>query len=168
MNKEITIRRWSEDDWEVFKAIRLEALNAHSDVFGASYNVESEKDDAFWKDKLFDLSQGAVFGLYDADTVIGLTAVFRDKNRPLDAVFLCMSYIRSEYRKNGLSDLLYRARIDWAKSQKGIRIISVAHREGNEASRRANQRWGFVFSAVKDEVFGNGETAKDYIYELKI
>lgn len=168
MSENIYIRRWLEDDWEIFKAIRLEALCAHPDVFGASYDVEFAKDDAFWKDRLSDLSYGAVFGLYDVDKVIGLTAVFRDRNRPLDAVFLCMSYIRPEYRKHNLSDLLYRARIDWAKSQNGIHIISVAHREGNEASRRANQRWGFVLSSIKDEVFGNGEIAKYYTYELKI
>lgn len=166
MNTDITIRRWAESDWKIFKAIRLESLSAHADLFGPSYNVESAKDDAFWKECIN--QGGAVFGLYDKEIVIGLTGVYRYRASPADTAILCMSYIRAEYRGRGLSDLLYKARIDWAKQQDGIIKVLVEHREGNEASRRANQRWGFVFHSIKEQVYGNGETAKEYMYELRI
>ncbi len=167
MSEAIYIRRWSEDDWETFKTIRLEALRAHSDVFGASPENEGAQEDSFWKERLCDDNKGATFGLYDHDNVIGLTATYRHRDIANTAI-LCMSYIRKDYRKRYLSDLFYKERINWAKAQDDISRIIVAHREGNEASRRANQRWGFIFSHVEDAVFGNGETAKDYIYELKI
>jgi GNAT superfamily N-acetyltransferase len=168
MSDGIYTRRWAEADWEAFKAIRLEALGKHENFFAVSVNSASSKEDGYWKDTLLDVHKAAVFGLYDVDKVIGLTAIFRDWTGREGVAVLCMSYIREEYRGQGLSEKLYEARIDWAKSQGDIRIVTVGHREGNDASRAANQRWGFELTEVKDQVYGNGETAKDYIYELKI
>jgi len=168
MEKNITIRQLTIDDWEVFKKIRLEALRSHNDVFGASIDVESSKNDSFWKESISDIYNGAVFGLYHKNNIIGLTAVFRHRDYCADTAILCMSYIRDGYRGNNLSDLLYKARIDWAKAQTGITRIWVGHREGKEASRRANQRHGFVLLSTEDMTFGNGETDKHYTYELKI
>lgn len=168
MDDTIYTKRWLEADWQSFKAIRLEALSKHDNFFGASLESESSKEDRFWKEILLDVDKAAIFGLYDADTVIGLTAVFRDWTGREGVAVLCMSYIREEYRGQGLSEKLYEARIDWAKAQGDIRIVTVGHREGNDASRAANQRFGFQFCHVIDQLYGNGETDTDYIYELKI
>lgn len=169
MTNNISIRQWSEHDWQIFKAIRLEAVSKHGNFFGASLDVESAYDEARWKERLSNTYNGAVFGLYDGDTAIGLTGIYRDWHGREGAAMLCMSYIREEYRGQGLSDLLYKARIDWAKAQGDIHTIMVGHREGNDASRAANQRWGFVFVKVEDDhSYGNGDKAKNYVYELKI
>lgn len=170
MTDKIFTRRWSESDWEDFKKIRLEAISQKPEVFGASFDNESSQDDSFWKARLSDAYKGAVFGLYDEDQLIGLTGIYRHYDcMKDDTAMLCMSFIRAEYRGKGLSDLLYKARIDWAKAQGNIRTLIVGHREGNNASRRANQRWGFVLISVEDEYqFGDGDTAKHYTYELKI
>lgn len=133
-----------------------------------SYNVESNKDDSYWVNTLADTYNGAVFGLYDGDVNIGLTAVFRHREHRANTAILVMSYIRAEYRGRDLSDLLYKARIDWAKAQDGITRIWVGHRAGNEASRRANQRHMFVLLSNEDMTFGNGEKDNHYTYELKI
>lgn len=169
MSGVIYTRRWMEEDWEIFKTIRLEALSRNADVFGASFDNEVSKDDVFWKDRLLDTDKGAVFGLYKGDVVIGLTGIYRDWNGREGAAILCMSYIRKEYRGQGLSDLLYKARIDWAKAQGDIHVLVVGHREGNNASRAANQRWGFAFIKVEeDHSYGNDDQARNYVYELKI
>ena len=169
MTQEITIRQWSADDWQAFRDIRLEALSKSSDVFSASFADESGKDEVFWRGRIGANDQCALFGLYDQDTVIGMTAIYRDWNRPADAAVLCMSYIRKEYRGRGLADLLYKLRIDWAKAQNGMVLLSLHCREGNEASFKAGQRWGFSLSRIdENHQYGNGEIGRDYIYELKI
>lgn len=164
----IIIKRWSEDDWLQFKMMRLEAVSKHDDVFGLSYSAELQKADTYWTETLEDTYNGAVFGLYDGEANIGLTAVFRHHEYRANTAILTMSYIRKDYRGLQLSDLLYKARIDWAAAQEGITRIWVGHRAGNEASRRANQRHGFVLISTEDMTYGNGETDTDYTYELKI
>ena len=164
----VSIKRFGEDDWQGFKEIRLESVRLHNDVLGTSYAIESNKKDAYWKDIISDICNCAVFGLYDEEKIIGLTSVFRHRDHVENTTILCMVYIREEYRGNSLSDLLFKASIDWSKSQEGITRIWVGHRAGNEISRRANQRHGFAVISNEDMTFGNGETDTHYTYELKI
>ena len=168
MDDRFYIQRWSVDDWQAFKAIRLEALQSKPDVFGSSYANESVQNDDFWKGRLATPDDGAVFGLYEGKDVIGLTGVFRHRSSPENTAIFCMSFIREAYRRQGLSKLLYSARIEWAKQQTGINRILVGHREGNEASKAANQKWGFQFFEKKEIVFGDGTADMDYYYELNI
>ena len=79
-----------------------------------------------------------------------------------------MSFIHPDYRGRGLSELFYQARIDWARSQEGITRVIVSHRDGNEASKAANQKFGFVATDSTETVFPDGVLAKEYNYELKI
>lgn len=168
MDNTIYTKRWLEADWQLFKTIRLEALSKHDNFFGSSLESESSKEDSFWKNTLVDTNRLAIFGLYDEDKVIGMKAIFRDWNGREGVAVLVMNYIREEYRGKGLSDLLYKASIDWAKAQGDIRILTVGHREGNVASRSAILRQGFTLTEVKEQLYGNGETDTDYIYQLKI
>ena len=71
MSEDIYIRRWSESDWQDFKEMRLEALGKHENFFAVSVDTASSKEDGFWKDTLLDVQKAAIFGLYDADKVIG-------------------------------------------------------------------------------------------------
>ncbi|MBL8641226.1 MAG: GNAT family N-acetyltransferase [Alphaproteobacteria bacterium] len=164
----ISIRSWTENDWVAFRAIRLEALKHTEHVFGVSYDHALNLSEEYWTDTLQDTYNGAVFGLYDGENVIGLTAVFRHRDHKSDTVIFAMSYIRKNYRGRGLSDLLYKARLDWAEQQEGIVSIWIGHRDGNQASFRANQRHGFQLISTEDMTFGDGTTDKHYTYELKI
>lgn len=168
MTQDIYTRQWQEADWLTYKTIRLEAVSRHGGLFGASFEFEASQPDDFWKARLADPDKGTVFGLYDGSMVIGLTGIYRDWNGRAGVAVLCMSYIREEYRGKGLSNLLYKARIDWAKAKGDINLLVVGHREGNNSSKGANQRWGFRLQKIEDLVYGNGEKAKDYVYELKI
>lgn len=164
----IHLRRWGIDDWEAFRAIRLEAVTAHSNVFLSNADSEAAKDASYWQNTLADTWRGAVFGLYDGDTVIGLTGAFRHRDHLADTVILGMSYIRAEYRGLGLSKLLYAARIAWAREQEGIKRIVVSHRAGNDASRAANQNFGFVETGTDSITYGDGVTAQNVLYELRL
>ncbi|MFA7277258.1 MAG: GNAT family protein [Pseudobdellovibrionaceae bacterium] len=167
MKDNFELKRWFEDDWAIYRAARLEALRLNSNVFLRSEDEESVKQDEYWREHLRDTYGSAIFGLYSGDDVIGLTGAFRWRESPLDTVILGMSYIRPEYRGRGLSRLFYEKRLEWAWAQGGITRILVAHREGNEASRAANQKWGFAPYGSEIITYGNGECAKNYKYELR-
>lgn len=164
MSEDILLRQWTETDWQIFRAIRLEALAAHPDVFAPLQN-EAEQDESFWKERL--QPKNAVFGLYDGEDVIGLTGVFRHKDSP-DKGIVVMNYIRPEYRGRSVSGLFYQACIDWAQRQGDIRTLLVGFREGVEATRLVSEKWGFTFLSTEQETFGDGETVKHYTYQLTI
>lgn len=80
-----------------------------------------------------------------------------------------MSYVRRSYRGRHLSDLFYQARLDWAWAQdRDYARDCITHKDGNMASKAANQRWGF--SDLHDtaiETYGDGSTTMNYKYELR-
>ena len=160
------VRRLTPEDWPLYKEIRLEALRLHSDVYGTSYKDMCERPDAEWE-SILSQQDAAFFGLFDDQAIVGLGGVFT-QDKSTRTGMLIAGYIREEYRGKGLSKLIYQARIDWAKESGLFDRLLIGHREGNEASRRANQAFGFRPIGVIDYTFGNGDIAKDYQYELRI
>jgi RimJ/RimL family protein N-acetyltransferase len=160
------VRKLSREDWPLYKKIRLEALRLHSDVYGTSYKDMCERPDAEWESILLQ-EDAAFFGLFDDQTIVGLGGVFTQEKSTRTGMLIA-GYIRADYRGRGLSKMIYQARIDWAKESGLFDRLLIGHREGNEASRRANQAFGFQPIGVVDYTFGNGDIAKDYQYELRL
>ncbi len=160
------VRKFEASDWAFYKTMRLEALQLHQDVYGTSYDDMASRTDAEWQD-IVSQDNSAFFGLFDGDQIIGIGGVFT-QDASTRTGMLIAGYIRKEYRGQGLSRFLYQARIDWARQSGLFDRLLIGHREGNEASRRANQAFGFKPIGVIDYMFGNGETAKDYQYELRL
>lgn len=132
----ISIRPLTHADLEIFKTIRLCALKNNPGVFSHPYERAIKQKPAYWEDILSRAGK-EVFGLFDDDALIGITGVFTVQEDPSGkTAILGMSYIEPDYRGRGLSDMLYKTRINWAKEQGTFDKILVSHRAGNEASRR--------------------------------
>lgn len=162
------VRQFQRDDWKAYKAIRLEGLELYESRYGNSLATEQNWGDDVWIETLTS-PKSAVFGLYDAGRVIGSSAAFTDRGDTTGRTcLLAGSYIRKEYQGQGLSRLFYQARMDWARNHGGFDRIIVGHREGNEASRRANQAFGFKFFETQEKTWGDGSTGKIHIYEMRL
>lgn len=49
---ELTVRALTQDDWEAYRAVRLEALRESPEAFVATYAEESAFDEAEWRDRM--------------------------------------------------------------------------------------------------------------------
>lgn len=164
----ITIREFNTDEWNLFRNIRLESLQDSSGVFLDNYDNASKQDKSHWINMIADQSC-AIFGLFDKETIIGLTSIFTwQGDKSGKTAILAMSFIKAAYRGQGLSHKLYEARIEWARKTGHFDKIRVSHREGNEASRRANQAFGFDHVATEMISWPDGTKANEYIYELRL
>lgn len=166
-NDNYFIRGFRDDEWEILRCKRLEAVAENAHVYLSSYDSEAARADKEWKD-LIALKDGKVFGLFAGLRLIGLTGVYRNKHDGSGkSVMLGMSYIERAYRGRGLSAMLYEARLAWAKAN-GYERACVSHRDGNEASRRANAAFGFKWVATEETTYGDGTKALDHRYELRL
>jgi len=161
----LNLRRFTIDDWQVYKSIRLEALDKEANFFGGRYAVESLLTDTDWQERLAN-QKCAVWGLYDGDACIGLTGVMELKEDPACALLIA-SYIRQEYRGRGLSELYYRARLDWARTM-GYKWAEVHHRRTNVISKAANQKFGFQYIKTENVLFPDGTYDDSLYYRLPI
>lgn len=164
----VSIRQISEDDWRLLAAVRLEALQTDPAVFGSNYEFESKFTEQEWRSRL-QSDDSAIFLLFDDETPIGMTGVsiFRDDPTGQTAIFWG-SWLAPAFRRRGLSNLMYRTRIEWAKAHPRVERIIVSHRASNVASKLANQKHGFVFTASHEKIWTDGKTEDEVCYELKL
>ncbi len=162
----ISIKKINKKDWREFREIRLKALQSDPKVFGSHYGREKNYSKQDWKEWIGAKNQ-AIFFIYDDEKPIGMTGIYipQDTVTKTTAV-LWGSWLEPEYRRKGISDLMYKARINWAKKQPELKRIEVSHRESNVASKYANQKHGFRLVKEEDKVWHDGISEKDVIYEL--
>ncbi len=164
----ISIRQINKDDWQEFSEIRLKALQSDPKVFGSHYEREKNYSKQDWIEWVGAKNQ-AIFFIYDEEKPVGMTGIYipQDTSAKTTAV-LWGSWLEPDYRRKGISDLMYKARINWAKSQPELKRIEVSHRESNVASKYANQKHGFQLVKEEDKVWHDGISEKDVIHELKL
>lgn len=156
------------DEWQDLRDMRLKALQDHAGVFGSSYERERANGQQDWEDWLSQ-DKKCIFGLFTENVLVGITGIITDRDDPTgQTAKMVASYIAPEHRGKGLSALLYEARIEWAKTQENIKRITVGHRTGNEASKRANQAFGFQYIAENETAWPDGQTDNEVCYELKL
>lgn len=166
---DVTIRRFLLEEWPLYRAVRLRALATDPGVFSSNHAAENAYPDSRWQETLLSSDLG-VFGLFDEGKVIGLTGIAIKRQAVADGSIagLWGSWIDPVYRGQGLSSLMYQARLDWARAHPDVQIVRVSHRAGNVASRAANQKYGFVFTHEEPHVWPDGMTEGHYYYELRV
>ncbi len=166
----LELRPLEQDDWVALKALRLHALRSEPHVFSRRYDDEVHTCDADWRQLASNDSHAQrIFGLFDGETMIGLTAIFSDQEDPTaKTAVLAMSYLRPSYRGRGLSHLFYQERLRWARGEGGFTRIRVSHRLSNAASRAANQSHGFREIATVARLWPDGTSEAEVFYELRL
>ena len=162
------IRELVPDDWEIFRNIRLFALKTEPGKFSSNYTLESGFSEQEWRGRLSGPVR-AYFGLFDNDRIVGITGVVRvNQDMESSDVVLVASFLKPEYRRQGLSRMFYQARLDWAAKQPGVKNVLVSHRESNIASQRANQAFGFVMTGKEMMEWPDGMKENQVLYTLDI
>ena len=163
---EFVIRKFREADWKLFADLRLRALRSDPAVFGSTFEAEHAQADAEWKKAVAD-ERSAIFGLFCDAEPIGVSAISLWRDDPTEeTAILWGTWIDPAHRGSGLSEMLYEARLEWARERKSLARVIVSHRESNEPSRRANQKFGFVRKGESLRVWPDGKSEAEYHYEL--
>lgn len=163
--KDIHIRPFKPDEWEALKNMRLHALKSCPEVYCGTYEDSVSRDDQSWKD-LTTSKEKCAFGLFDRERLIGITGVFTMENP--EHCFMGMTFIAPKYRGQGLSQLLYKARIDWAAEKKHVKKIIISHRADNLPSKHAIIKHGFEYTGKEKILWPDGVEEIEHKYELDL
>lgn len=165
---DVYIRALHPNDFLIFRAMRMKALEAHLENYCAPLETKLSYEDSDWQ---FTLNGDGkrVFGLFDGMTLIGITAIFTSGEDPSGQTgVLAMSYIEPEYRGKNYSALFYRARFLFASGHLPWTQLTVSHRRGNESSRRAILRHGFTLTGTRQTNWSDGTRDKEFLYILDL
>jgi ribosomal protein S18 acetylase RimI-like enzyme len=133
------IRMLNPDEAALYRDIRLEALRAHPEAFGASFENEAAQPLNFFAGRL---SANAIFGGFHDQILLG-TAGFMPSagaKREHKATLWGM-YVRPEARGTGLARLLVEAVLDHA--QEKVELVQLSVVAENRTARRLYASLGF-------------------------
>lgn len=166
--KDLHIRPLVPADWPAFRAARLRALSMHPGFYSGTLADAAQRAPEDWQEML-DGNGKQIFGLFDAERLVGITAVFtcRDDPSGRTGVF-AMSFIEPDYRGQGYADLYYQARIDFGIKHLPWTRLSVSHRADNEPSKRAILRHGFTLADRAEKDWPDGKRMEELMYEMDL
>src|ERR1700722_13882860 len=111
------IRPLEPSEWKELRRFRLAALQESPGCFYAALADEMKLSPEEWRGRIA-APDHQVFGLFETEKLIGITAVFTDRDDPSGTTaHLAMSYILPAYRGQGHARLLYDARLNWIKAR---------------------------------------------------
>ena len=164
----IYIQALTPYNWVEFRAMRIRAVKMHTGCFSVNPREAEQLKPEYWKDTL-DGEGKQVFGLFDKNILIGITAVFTWLDDPTGKTgVMAMSFIEPEYRAKGYSSLFYDARIDFAMKHFAWSKLAISHRDNNEPSRRAMIKNGFQFIETEEIDWPDGVREIEHKYELDL
>lgn len=162
----VSIRPLDPLDWQELREFRLAALRASPGVYYGKLADEEKLSPQEWRDRIAAPDHHQVFGLFEAEKLVGITAVFTDRDDLSgQTAHFAFSFILPSHRGRGLSRMLYEARLAWVRARPKFRRILVGHRSSNEPSRRAMLAQGFVRIGQEPRVWPDGITEDDVHYE---
>ena len=125
----IALRPVTAADAESFRQLRLEALQAHPEVYGSDYETQVQEPAAYWQQRVertLGSGEEAMFVAEAAGQLIGMTGIFRDRGLKVrHSATIISVYVRAEWRGNRITDGLIGLCLGWA-SEHGVLRIGAA------------------------------------------
>jgi ribosomal protein S18 acetylase RimI-like enzyme len=145
------LKRLSEQDWQLWRSLRLEALGDAPHAFGSTLTQWSGVNDREerWRDRL--RNSGVAYVCFLDLQPAGMVAA----TPPLDdETELVSMWVAPPFRGRGVGDQLVAGVVDWA-SQQRLGQVRLYVREMNLAAQHLYQRHGFIDTGNRcDEMDG--------------
>jgi GNAT superfamily N-acetyltransferase len=145
----VLVRETVADDWQALRDIRLEALRDAPTAFGSTYEQETERGEAHWRDRI---ARGGTFLAFvpevSATEPSGLIGGYQEDPVTVELVSM---YVRPRARGRGVGEALVAAVIDWA-GQRNAAAVRLWVTETNTPALALYERCGFALTGERQPV----------------
>jgi len=159
--KHLQIREAVPADALKLRDLRLEALLAHPEAFGADYETDKNMPPSFWEKSLEPNPAGTVFVAESNSNLVGTSGIKRfASSKMFHAAVIWGVYVSAEYRREKLGEKLIEACLDWAR-QKDLASVKLSVVTTNSSAIRLYVKCGFEVYGVDPKVI----KANDRFYD---
>jgi len=148
----MTLRRLVPEQAADYRALMLEAYEAHPDAFTSSVAERAALPLAWWQSRLATLEPPAevVFGAFDGETLAGVAGLsFESREKARHKAHLFGMYVPPRCRGRGFGQALVGAALAYARSRKHVAVVQLTVTQGNIAAEALYRRSGFVEFGVE-------------------
>lgn len=134
-----TVRRLTEDDAEIFREIRLEAIEEYPEAFQSTYERAADLPLEAFADRL---KRYVLFGGFVDSRLMGFVGFYPLHNPKISHKgVLWGMYVREDARGTGLAQAMVEAVLDFAKDNVEQVVLSVI--TANKRARHFYEKMGF-------------------------
>ena len=161
----ITIRRLQVGEVDLFKQVRLMALQEAPYAFPATYAAAVQRSADSWREQADRSAQGpdrATFIVFSDDLPVGMAALYRDEDK-VDAGELLQVWVSPEYRGTKVIWDLLDEIFKWASENKFHKVVAGVT-NGNARALKFYINYGF---SITDELTTNDGGGLYLVKEVK-
>ncbi len=137
------IRKITTEDWELLRAVRLEALSSSPEAFSSKHADALKISEEEWKKQLAD-PHNSFFLVFDGERPVGMARLStKQPELPTNAALIASVYVNEEMRGKGVGRALIDAVIVHAKSIDGISGLQLSVRQTQQTAMNLYQSLGF-------------------------
>ena len=161
----IAIREAKPTDADLFRQLRLEALQDSPVAFSADYQRNLSQPAKYWEDMLtMHSDESTIFLAVHGDNLVGTTGIARGGSpKTRHAAVIWGVYVSPEWRGLHIAEELIRSCFAWAKTRK-IVMAKLGVAAMNTSAVRCYQRCGFeIYGTEPRSLFYDGKYYDFYL-----
>lgn len=166
----ISLRMVEPDDMARFRALRLQALQQHPEVYGSEYGEQAAQPADYWQDRVSRTVGSEHEALFVAEAdgeLVAMTGVFRTAGaKSHHNATIYGVYVRPEWRGVKLSDHLIERCLEWAQNH-GVLVALLAVISQNASAIRCYIRCGFSVYGVQPMAIFHNDVYYDELLMLR-
>jgi GNAT superfamily N-acetyltransferase len=148
----IELREIGPDDWQVWRKLRLAALEEAPYAFGSQLKDWVDAPEERWRRRLSEPTAYQVIADRDG-TPVGMAGGFVE----VDVAELVSMWVAPEGRGHGVGNALMKAIEDWSRAQ-GAHTLQLSVVPGNDPAHNLYLRSGFEDADVPGDLMADGVT----------
>jgi GNAT superfamily N-acetyltransferase len=154
------IRRLAPDEWQIYRRVRLHALESDPAAFSSRFEHEAEFGEAQWRERL---GRSGVFVAVVGGEEVGLVGGIKAPDG--DGAELVSMWVAPGWRGTEVAGRLIGSVREWAERE-GHARLSLWVVEGNERAEKAYAKQGFARTG-REQPVRVGEPALEFEMELR-
>jgi ribosomal protein S18 acetylase RimI-like enzyme len=154
----IEIIQLTPDDWQAYRAIRLEALQTEPQAFGSAYATNLNHPESFWRGRLAEAAAGQRGWLLFAraqDRLVGMIGAYITDDPAV--VEIISTYVTPEFRGQGIGRALMDAILHAVSAHSTFQTARLGVNVDQTAALRLYESFGFQIIGTEQVLMGDGQ-----------
>jgi ribosomal protein S18 acetylase RimI-like enzyme len=162
---DIEIVKLNPQEWQPYKQLRLEMLQAEPQAFGSRYDEMLQKSDDYWQGRLEEAQAGKNWMLFarSGERLVGMIGAFRAEQ--LGVVRIISVYVSAAARGQGVGGALMEAILDEVGRKGEFHTAVLGVTASQAAAVALYRRYGFQIVSEEPGVMGDGQEHLGYEME---